>query len=74
MMRILIAVLAAMVSLSATADEGMWTFNNVPREDINQKYGFNVTDDWLRKVQQARSLPVSLRMAVPLTPPMVEQP
>jgi hypothetical protein len=34
-------------------DEGMWPFNNVPREDIKQKYGFNVTDDWLRKVQLA---------------------
>ena len=34
-------------------DEGMWPFNNVPKEDIKQKYGFNVTDDWLRKVQLA---------------------
>jgi hypothetical protein len=37
----------------AAVDEGMWTFNNVPREDIKQKYGFDVTDDWLRKVQLA---------------------
>ena len=37
----------------AALDEGMWTFNNVPREDIKQKYGFDVTDDWLRKVQLA---------------------
>src|SRR6266542_5208092 len=37
----------------AALDEGMWTFNNVPREDIKQKYGFEVTDDWLRKVQLA---------------------
>src|SRR2546430_2788063 len=34
-------------------DEGMWTFNNVPKADIKQKYGFDVTDDWLRKVQLA---------------------
>src|SRR5688500_8767975 len=34
-------------------DEGMWTFNNVPRADIKKKYGFEVTDDWLRKVQLA---------------------
>lgn len=40
-------------SIPVTADEGMWTFNNVPREDIKQKYGFEVTDDWLRKVQLA---------------------
>jgi hypothetical protein len=37
----------------AALDEGMWTFNNVPKEDIKQKYGFEVTDDWLRKVQLA---------------------
>jgi hypothetical protein len=37
----------------AALDEGMWTFNNVPREDIKQKYGFDVTDDWLHKVQLA---------------------
>jgi hypothetical protein len=37
----------------AAVDEGMWPFNNVPKEDIKQKYGFNVTDDWLRKVQLA---------------------
>ena len=40
-------------SIPVTADEGMWTFNNVPREDIKQKYGFEVTDDWLHKVQLA---------------------
>src|SRR5882672_4068693 len=37
----------------AALDEGRWTFNNVPREDIKQKYGFDVTDEWLRKVQLA---------------------
>src|SRR4026207_2382479 len=40
-------------SLPVAADEGMWTFNNVPRETIKQKYGFEVTDDWLKKVQLA---------------------
>src|SRR5687767_6336384 len=37
----------------AAIDEGMWTFNNVPRADIKQKYGFEVTDEWLKKVQLA---------------------
>lgn len=37
----------------AAIDEGMWTFNNAPREDIKQKYGFEVTDAWLHKVQLA---------------------
>ena len=38
---------------SARADEGMWPFNNVPRAEIKRKYGFEVTDAWLRKAQLA---------------------
>lgn len=39
--------------LTAFADEGMWTFNNVPKAEIKRKYGFDVTDDWLKKAQLA---------------------
>jgi hypothetical protein len=50
----LIAALFTFQSIPVSAfDEGMWTFNNVPRETIKQKYGFSVTDDWLQKVQLA---------------------
>ena len=54
----LCALLAALLmsqalGLTAMADEGMWTFNNVPREEIKRKYGFEVTDSWLRRVQLA---------------------
>jgi hypothetical protein len=41
------------INLTALADEGMWTFNNVPRAEIKKKYGFDVTDEWLKKVQLA---------------------
>src|SRR5258708_18570642 len=41
------------LQLTAVADEGMWTFNNVPRAEIKKKYGFDVTDAWLKKVQLA---------------------
>jgi hypothetical protein len=56
--RILAALLGAVFSLqtlqlTALADEGMWTFNNVPRAEIKKKYGFEVTDAWLKKVQLA---------------------
>jgi len=37
----------------SAVDEGMWPFNNVPRAEIKRKYGFEVTDEWLRKVQLA---------------------
>ena len=38
---------------TALADEGMWPFNNVPRAEIKRKYGFEITDEWLHKVQMA---------------------
>src|SRR5438270_680312 len=51
----LIAALFALQTFQFTtrADEGMWPFNNVPRAEIKKKYGFDVTDEWLRKVQLA---------------------
>jgi hypothetical protein len=53
MMRILIAVMTAMVSLSALADEGMWTFDNPPRAMIAEKYGVTLDAAWLDRVRLA---------------------
>jgi hypothetical protein len=41
------------IPMTALAEEGMWTFNNVPRDEIKKKYGFEITDDWLNKVRLA---------------------
>jgi hypothetical protein len=54
----LAALLLALFSIStlhipALADEGMWTFNNVPRVEIKKKYGFEVTDEWLNNARLA---------------------
>ena len=38
---------------AATADEGMWLFNNPPRKQLKEKYGFEQTDAWLKHLQQA---------------------
>src|SRR5436190_1283853 len=35
------------------ADEGMWLFNNPPRDHLKQKYGFDPSDKWLEHVQKA---------------------
>src|SRR5882672_152454 len=56
--KLLCAVMLALFSLqtlnfTALADEGMWTFNNVPRAEIKKKYGFEITDEWLKKVRLA---------------------
>src|SRR6185503_10353099 len=41
------------LNITALADEGMWPFNNIPRDEIKKKYGFDVTDEWLNKVRLA---------------------
>lgn len=43
---------ALIVSL-AQADEGMWLFNNPPRQELNMKYRFDPTDAWLEHVQKS---------------------
>src|SRR3954449_415964 len=35
------------------ADEGMWLFNNPPRELLKQRYGFEPTKEWLEHVQKS---------------------
>lgn len=40
-------------SVAARADEGIWTFNNIPKAEIKRRYGFDIADAWLRKVQLA---------------------
>jgi hypothetical protein len=49
----LLLALLALQTFPAFADEGMWPFNNIPRAEIKKKYKFDVTDEWLRKVQLA---------------------
>lgn len=54
MKQVIVAVILAVVVLSsspARADEGMWTFDAVPRDAIRKKYGFEVTDAWLENVR-----------------------
>src|SRR5262245_21516217 len=38
---------------AARSDEGMWLFNNPPREYLKKKYNFDVTDQWLEHVQKS---------------------
>ena len=51
---ILLPILAAVLSVAVAglvADEGMWTFDNPPRKLIKEKYGFDITDQWLEHVR-----------------------
>jgi hypothetical protein len=47
---ILFVALAAAVA-GLIADEGMWTFDNPPRKLIKEKYGFDITDQWLDHIR-----------------------
>ena len=50
----LIACLFSLVAAlrAATADEGMWVFNNLPRKQLKDKYGFEPTDQWIEHVMK----------------------
>jgi hypothetical protein len=42
-----LAALGWSVVSSAFADEGMWLFNQPPREILRERYQFDATDAWL---------------------------
>lgn len=48
-----IAVLSAAASSPASADEGMWTFDNFPIQAVNAKYGTSIDQPWLDRVRNA---------------------
>ena len=47
------ATAVASVASIAVADEGMWTFDNVPQAAIQQKYGVTLDKPWLDKLQRS---------------------
>jgi len=50
-MRSLALALCLLGPASAAADEGMWTFDNVPRDKLREAYGFSPDDAWLERVR-----------------------
>ncbi|HEY0681127.1 MAG TPA: S46 family peptidase [Steroidobacter sp.] len=53
MFRSLAAALAALFATMAVADEGMWTFDNVPQAAIQKKYDATLDKPWLDKLQRS---------------------
>jgi Peptidase S46 len=43
--------LSFFLSTAASADEGMWLFNEAPKDKIKAKYGFELTQQWLDHVR-----------------------
>ena len=49
-----LSALALLLALPALrADEGMWTFDNIPVQKIKAKYGVELSPTWLKKLQLA---------------------
>lgn len=42
-----------LVANSLLADEGMWVFNNVPKAQLKQRYGFEPGDEWLEHLRMS---------------------
>ncbi len=40
-------------AMTAISDEGMWLLNDPPRELLKNKYGFELSDDWLDRAMRA---------------------
>ncbi len=52
--RILLALLVlGGTFMTATSDEGMWLLNDPPKEMLKQKYGFDLTNEWVRNAMLA---------------------
>ncbi|MGL6194932.1 MAG: S46 family peptidase [Thermoguttaceae bacterium] len=49
----LLAILFISFASVSYAEEGMWLFSNPPKKAIQEKYGFEINDDWLNHVQKS---------------------
>ena len=49
----MIAALLCVQALAARADEGMWLFNQPPRQLLRERYQFDATDEWLDHLQKS---------------------
>lgn len=47
------ACLLFVATLTAFADEGMWLYNQVPREILKERYQFEPTAEWLEHLQKS---------------------
>ena len=53
MHRSFLVIALLMVPFSAFSDEGMWTIDNFPSDQVADKYNVDINDKWLRSAQLA---------------------
>src|SRR5262245_5029778 len=44
-------IILILLASPLAADEGMWLYNQFPKEQLKKKYGFEPTDEWLKHVR-----------------------
>src|SRR5258708_35225672 len=44
-------VVLVLAAAALRADEGMWTYDNFPKDKVKQSYGFSPTDAWLESAR-----------------------
>src|SRR5690349_2806045 len=53
MRRVLICLLLLPLAFPTVGDEGMWLFNQPPREILRERHQFDATDAWLEHLQKS---------------------
>jgi len=53
MKRLLFAIGSSLLFFTARADEGMWLFNQPPRQLLRERYQFDASDAWLDHLQKS---------------------
>jgi len=53
MKRLVLIVAVVGLSVGVRADEGMWTFEDFPRAAVAKLHGVQITDEWLRRLQNS---------------------
>jgi hypothetical protein len=49
----MLAIMLALAGSKSLADEGMWTFDNPPSKQLQERYGFTASQQWLDHVRLA---------------------
>jgi hypothetical protein len=50
---VLILVFVGVGSMTAVSDEGMWLLNDAPKQQLKEKYKFDLSDEWLKNAMLA---------------------
>src|SRR4051794_36946198 len=52
-MKLLTVLIACILAVPAAADEGMWPFNQFPKDAVQQKHKIEITDEFLNNLRLA---------------------